>query len=132
MIFLHCKSNRPHSIYPPLGRWLMRGIGKKLKLDEQQNAKFIALQHSLSNTRAYVDQVALDRDAMMHEVLTADAFDRDAALRFIKIPYLAFEEQAPALIDALADFYHSLDQNQRELLKQLWQHHHQSRRRCWH
>lgn len=132
MLFSHCKSSSQYTSYPLLGKWYMRGIRKKLHLDELQNAKLNVLQNSLNSSKAYVDKIRQERNSMLDEVMAIEGFDRSAAMRFIKTPYLAFEEQAPAVIEAMADFYDSLDYNQRELLQEIWLQRQNSRHNCRH
>ena len=132
MILLHLKRHPRHYPYPPMGAWFMRGVIKKLKLDESQQVKLLSLQNSLAASRSFLTNIENERYSMMDEVFASDRFNRDAALQLMKVPHLAFEEHAPTIVEALANFYDSLDDKQRQQVRSLWDKYHRTRRRCWH
>ena len=69
---------------------------------------------------------------MLDDIFTDNGFDRDTALHYLKVPRLAFDEQVPAVVDALGEFYQCLDQQQQEQLRSMLQKHGHHQRRCWH
>lgn len=112
--------------------WGVRRICKKLKLDERQQSKLLSLQNTFESGQSYVADIRKERSAMLDDIFTDNGFDRDSALHYLNVPHLAFEEQAPAVIDALAEFYQCLNPQQQERLRELMRKHHQQRSHCWH
>ena len=119
MILLHFNHCRRHRICSPLGTWYIRGVIKRLKLNETQKAKFLSLQDNLNASESHVGEIEQERNAMLNEVFTGDTFDKNAALQLMNIPQRAFAEQVPAVVDSFAEFYESLDNHQREKVREL-------------
>ncbi|MEJ2179452.1 MAG: Spy/CpxP family protein refolding chaperone [Gammaproteobacteria bacterium] len=114
-----------------MGNWGVRRISKKLKLDERQQSKLSSLQNTFESGQSYIADIRKERSAMLDDIFTDSGFDRDSALHYLNIPRLAFEEQVPAIIEALGEFYQCLNPQQQEQLRELMRKHHQQRsRRC--
>lgn len=127
--FVHRRCNRKQS---PIGNWVARRISKKLQLNEPQQVKLSSLQNAIFSSQSYVADIQKDRSTMLEEIFSVDGFNRDSALHYLNIPRLAFEEQAPAVIDSLGEFYQCLNHQQREQFRSMLQKHHQQKRCCWH
>ncbi|WP_455202248.1 Spy/CpxP family protein refolding chaperone [Kaarinaea lacus] len=113
--------------------WFIRRIRKKLQLNDSQQAKLITFSNTIDSSRSYVADVQKDRGITLDDIFSDNGFDRDSALHYLNVPRLAFEEQAPAVVDALGEFYQCLNQQQQEQLRAMLQKYHQhQKRRCWH
>ena len=126
--FMHKRCGRSHGL---ASQWYLRSISKKLRLHESQRARLSALQNSIVSSRAYLAEIHKDRSHLLDEIFNNDGFDREAALHYLNVPRLAFEEQAPAVIDSLDEFYQCLNPEQRQQLRALL-YKQQQHRHCWH
>ena len=124
--FLHKRCGQQHGCAT---HWYLRRISKKLQLDATQQARLSALQNSIVTSQAYLAEVYKDRHELLDKVFTDQGFNRDSAFQYLNVPRLAFEEQAPVIIDSLEEFYQCLNPPQREQLRSLL---HKQRQRCWH
>ena len=127
--FIHkqCNSNRLTK-----DNWGLRRISKKLKLDERQQSKLSSLQNTFEASQSYVADIRKERSVLLGDIFTDNGFDRDSALRYLNVPRLAFEEQVPAIIDALGEFSQCLNPQQQVQLRELMRKHHQQHCRCCH
>ena len=129
MNFLHKPCRQKHL---PVSNWVLRRISKKLRLEESQQSKLSSLQNAIVSSQSYVADVHKDRTTMLGDIFTDNGFDQESALHYLNVPRLAFEEQAPAIVDALGEFYQCLNPQQQEQLRSLLRKHYQQRSRCWH
>jgi hypothetical protein len=127
--FLHKRCGRQHGYAT---HWYLRRIGKKLQLDAMQQARLLALHHAIETSRAYLAEIHEDRHELLDKVFSDQGFDRDSALHYLNVPRLAFEEQAPVIIESLKEFYQCLNPPQREQLRSLLHKQQQQHQRCWH
>ena len=127
--FMHKQCHHSRST---MGNWGVRRISKKLKLDKRQQSKLSLLHNTFESGQSYVTDIRKERSAMLDDIFTDNGFDRDSALHYLNVPRLAFEEQVPAIIDALGEFYQCLNPQQQEQLRELMRKHHQQHSRCWH
>ena len=112
--------------------WYLRRISKKLQLDESQQARLSALQNDIVSTRSCLTEIHHDRSQLLDEVFGVDGFNRQSALQYLNMPRLAFEEQVPAIVDSLEEFYQSLNLQQREQLRAMLHKQHRQSSHCWH
>ena len=110
----------------------MRRLTKKLRLNEPQQIKLSSLQNTIASSQSYVANIQNDQNTMLDEIFSDNGFDRESALHYLNIPRLAFEEQVPAVVDSIGEFYQCLNQQQQEQFRSMLQKHHQQQRRCWH
>ena len=109
--------------------WYLRRISKKLQLDATQQVRLSALQNSIATSQSYLAEIHKDQHEWLDKVFTDQGFNRDSALHYLYVPRLAFEEQAPLIIESLEEFYRCLNPPQREQLISLLR---KQRQRCWH
>jgi Spy/CpxP family protein refolding chaperone len=106
-----------------IAQWMMRRIGRKLKLDTQQQGRLEALQGKMHEVHDDLRQVRRDTHAEVEKLITTEHMDREAARRLFQVPRHAMEERMPEMVDSFADFYDSLNGEQRQRLLTLWQRH---------
>jgi Spy/CpxP family protein refolding chaperone len=102
---------------------MRRRIGRKLKLDGGQRERLAALQGKLHEVHSELRQVRRDTHRQVEQLISAPQLDREAARRLVAVPRHAVEEYMPEMVDSFADFYDSLDGDQRQRLLSLWQRH---------
>jgi uncharacterized membrane protein len=100
--------------------WMMERLENKLELNADQTAILQSLADQLLAVRSDFTQ---DRDAKKDQLLTlvsADTLDQQTLLDMVTEKTQNVEQQAPAIIAAIADFTDSLDAQQRtELVEML-------------
>ena len=116
----------------PVNNWIIRRVSKKLQLNETQKVKLSLLQDVIVSSRSYVTDVHKDRSLILDDIFKDNGFDRESALHYLNVPRLAFEEQAPAIVDALGEFYQCLNEQQQEQFRSMLLQHRQQQTRCWH
>ena len=104
-------------------QWMLRRIGRKLKLDNGQQARLEALRGKMSEVHEELRQVRRDTRQDVERLIMAERLDREAARRLLAVPRHAMEERMPEMVDSFADFLDSLDGEQRQRLLNLWQRH---------
>ncbi len=104
-------------------RFVMNRIGRKLRLDPRQQGKLAALHSKMHELHADLDEVKRDVRSHAEDLFKADKLDRDAALRLTQVPRRAMEDKLPEMIDGFAEFFDSLDTEQRERMRKLWYRH---------
>ena len=123
--FLHKRCGQQHDFAT---HWYLRRISKKLQLDATQQTRLSALQNSIVTSQAYLSEIHKDRHELLDKVFTDQGFNRDSALHYLDVPRLAFEEQAPVIVESLEEFYQCLNPPQREQFRSLLR---KQRQRCW-
>ncbi len=103
--------------------YLSKKIGKKLDLNDDQSTQ---LENLMTEFRDFRQSMFEDKDQMRNEIaaiVSASEFDRDQALALMvgkaqdKANLIA--QEAPQLVDAMADFSDSLEPEQRAELAEL-------------
>jgi Spy/CpxP family protein refolding chaperone len=90
-------------------------LGRRLDLNDQQQAKLEALLSALQQQRQ-----ALRRDALFQDItglLAGSTLDRTATRQLVGERLATAQAAVPALVDALADFYDALDAEQQQALR---------------
>lgn len=104
-------------------QWMMRRIGRKLRLDTQQQVRLEALQGKMHEVHDDLRQVRRDTHAEVEKLIGAEQLDRGAARRLFQVPRHAMEERMPEMVDSFADFLDSLNGEQRQRLLAMWNKH---------
>jgi len=104
-------------------RLMLRRIGRKLRLDNGQQARLEALRGKMSEVQEDLRQVRCDTHVEAEKLITAERMDREAARRLLAVPRYAMEERIPEIVDSFADLFDSLNDEQRRRLLELWQRH---------
>jgi hypothetical protein len=94
---------------------LMARVGAKLDLDSAQQRRFAA----------WIDQIQGQRDAMkgmargpeLAGLVGGEQFPRESARQLLDVRLDALRAAGPGLIDAFAEFFDSLDAEQRQVLR---------------
>ena len=107
------------------GKVLSR-VSSKLDLNETQNIKLQALADKLEAQRAaFIGEVA-DPRTEIQAIMAGATFDRARAQTLIEEKTRAVQANSPEFINALADFYDSLNPEQQQKVRELLQ-----RRKGW-
>ncbi len=120
------------SVHSRVNDCFERRLGKKLKLDDEQQAKLARPHVSVKKARAGVSEIRHECHRVIGEMLIADDFDRDMALRIMKAPTRPFDKSTGSLVDYFNQFFVSLDHVQRKRLQLLWQKYRFQLTRRWH
>ncbi len=114
------------------GNWMTRRISNKLKLDESQQAKLMSLSNALVSSRAYLANSYKEHENFVDKVFSSKGVDRDLVALYLDVPRIAITEQAPVIVDALDEFYQSLNDVQQEKLRLLMKNRLRHRHYCIH
>ena len=101
------------------GGWMLRRVSRKLDLDAAQQQRLTRVAGSMHDLRAGLQAAREEhRDALL-ALLSAARFDRDEALRLLRVPATVAAEATPELVAAFGDFYDGLNAGQRTRLREL-------------
>jgi len=113
------------------GEWMVQKVTQELKLNETQASRLVdvkaALLDARKTKRGNREQHSSDVIAMLNE----PTFDRDKANEIVAQHIETVNTRAPVIIDAISNFYDSLDDAQRAELRKFVEHkmdHHHDRR----
>jgi len=98
---------------------VVQKIGDKLSLDDNQKAKLGLLAEQLRLQRNALVGSTIDPRAELQSMLAGSSFDRSKANALIQSKVSAVNEQSPALVAALADFFDSLKPEQQARVREL-------------
>ncbi|HEY8356093.1 MAG TPA: Spy/CpxP family protein refolding chaperone [Ramlibacter sp.] len=102
-------------------------VAQRLELGEAQKEKLRALAATVQAQRAAL-QAQGDPRTQLRSLVAGEKLDRAQALALARTTAGAIETRSPAVVNALADFYDSLDARQQALVRE----HMQGRRGWWH
>jgi len=101
-------------------------VGRKLDLSDAQKHKLAAVADRLQARRAAFTAEAGDLGAGVQALVAGDRFDRARAQALLDAKLHAAQAGGPDVMDAVADFYDSLDAAQQQKVRDFVQ-----RRRGW-
>lgn len=106
-----------------VARWMTRRLGRKLRLDAGQQARLETLQNRMHEVHNEIRELRRQTHAEVEKLISAEQLDREAAGKLLAVPRHAMEEHTPQMVDGFADFFDSLDGEQRSRLLGLWRRH---------
>ena len=101
-------------------------VSKKLDLNEAQKAKLITLADQLEAQRTAFFGKTTDPRAEVQAIVSGVKFDRARAQTLMEEKTRAIQAHSPEVINALADFYDSLNADQQQQVRDFMQ-----RRKGW-
>lgn len=113
------------------GEWMVQKVTKELKLNETQESMLVDVKDVFLDTRKATRGNREQHSADVMAMLNQQAFDRDKANEIVIQHIETVNTRAPVIIDAIGNFYDSLDDAQRAELREFVEHkieHHHDRR----
>lgn len=101
-------------------------VSSKLDLNDAQKQKLNVLADKMEAQRTAFIGKAADPRAEMQAIVSGDKFDRARAQTLLEEKTRAVQANSPEVINALADFYDSLNTDQQQKVRDLMQ-----RRKGW-
>lgn len=97
-------------------------VGRKLDLNEAQKAKLGVLADRLKEQRQALMTPGSDPRAEWQSLVAGSQFDRAKAQRLVQEKTAAVQTKSPEVIQALGDFYDSLNPEQQTKVREFMQH----------
>ena len=114
-----CK-HKMHSASPEeRGEWVVEKVSKELELNDNQRVKLVAVKDELLDVRKTMRG---DRQQARTEVLAMlkqPTLDREKMNAMISQKMATINTRSPAIVDAIGNFYDSLDDSQRAELSEF-------------
>ena len=113
------------------GEWIVEKVTKELKLNETQASRLVDVKAALLDTRKTMRGNREQHNTDVIAMLNQPTFDRDKANEIVTQHIETVNTRAPVIIDAIGNFYDSLDDAQRAELREFVDHkmdHHHGRR----
>ena len=115
------------------GEWMAQKVSKELELNARQQDTLAELKDEFLSLRKELrdDRLQLKTDVLA--MLQQPTLDRDKANAIVNGQLATINARSPVIIDAIANFYESLDDAQRSELREFIQHKVEHRyHRSWH
>ncbi len=115
------------------GEWMVQKVSKELELNSIQRDKLVNLKDEFLSLRKELrdDRAQLRTDVLA--MLQQPTLDRDKANAMVSGQLATVNAGSPAIIDAVANFYDSLDDTQRSEIREFIQNKIEHRsHRYWH
>ena len=108
--------------------WMVHKITEELELNEAQQRKLSQVRDVMLDARKHIHDTRKDARESILELLSQPELDRQQVLALINERSEAVRGRAPQVVDAIGDFYDSLDARQRDELREhvseKMEHHH--------
>lgn len=101
--------------------WMMQKVSSELALDETQNAGLAVLKDEMLKARKAMSEQRKTSIDTVTALLQQPTLDRSQALTLVEGHTRVVNEQAPAVVAALGDFYDSLTPEQQTQLRERLQ-----------
>lgn len=101
-------------------KFWFRRLGRRLRLDRQQQEKLTALQDKMleARTERHQHQRAWRND--IENLLSAESLDQQEALRLLQLPRGLKQDKLAELVASFAEFFNSLDPQQHQRMQKMW------------
>lgn len=110
---------------------IVEKISKKLALNDVQKAKLVEAKEVILAARKDMHSSKNGMHKNLTDVLSGDTLDREKVLSLINAKTNAVESKAPVIINAVANFYDSLDQEQQAKIRNKVEKHLKHKRHKW-
>ena len=123
-----CNHGMYHGSAEERGEWIVQKVSKELELNETQRTRLAEVKDEFLDMRSTMRS---DRAQMQQEVLAMlqqPTLDRDRVSTIVNQKIATINSRSPDIIDAIGNFYDSLDDSQRaelrEFIEHKMEHHH--------
>jgi len=113
------------------GEWMVQKSTKELNLNETQESMLVGVKDVFIDARKTMRGNRVQHSADVIAMFNQPTFDRDKANEIVVQHIETVNSRAPIIIDAIGNFYDSLDDAQRAVLREYVEHkmeHHHDRR----
>ena len=114
-----CKHRMHSASAEERGEWMVEKVSKELKLNDSQQIKLVALKDELLAVRKTMHSDREQKRAEVLAMLKKTTFDRKKVNTLVQQKIDVISKQTPVVIDAMANFYDSLDDAQRSELSEF-------------
>jgi periplasmic protein CpxP/Spy len=98
---------------------LVERVGSKLDLNAEQKNRLATLAEQLRQSRNALVAATPDPRSELQSLMAGTSFDRSKAIALVQAQLGAINNQSPALINAMADFYDSLSPGQQAQVREF-------------
>ncbi len=109
--------NRYHSSPEEHAQHIIKKVSKKLDLDDAQVSMLNIAKDSILQAHKSMHESRSDIHKDIGDILSEDTLDRTAILNHINNKADAVKAEAPSVVNALADFYDSLNVEQQAKIR---------------
>ena len=114
------------------GEWMVQKVTKELELNTTQQANLSAVKDEFLGLRETMRSGREQHRADILAMLQQPTLDRNKANEIVSYHVETINTRSPDIIDAIGDFYDSLDSEQRAELRELIEHKMEYHRHRWH
>lgn len=101
-------------------KFWFRRLGRRLRLDPQQQQKLAALQDKMLEARTERHQQQRAWHSELENLLDAKSLDQQQALRLLQLPRGLKQDKLAELVASFAELFNSLDPQQHQRMQKMW------------
>jgi len=113
---MHCGSPEER------GKWMVEKVSKELELNETQQVKLVEVKDEFLDVRKTMRSNRVQTRKDILAMLKQPTLDREKANTIVGQHIETINTRSPAIIDAIGNFYDSLDDSQRAELREFIEH----------
>ncbi|MEA1888253.1 MAG: Spy/CpxP family protein refolding chaperone [Pseudomonadota bacterium] len=113
---MHCGSPEER------GEWMVKKVSKELELNETQRVKLVEVKDEFLDVRKTMRSDRQQTRADVLAMLKQPTLDREKVNTIVGQHIATINTRSPAIIDAIGNFYDSLDDSQRAELREFIEH----------
>jgi len=114
-----CNRGMHHGTAEERGEWVVEKASKKLELNADQKSKLIVVKNEFLDVRKTMRSDRQQTRAEVLAMLKQPTLDREKMNVIVNQKITTISTRSPAIIDAIGNFYDSLDDSQRAELSEF-------------
>lgn len=113
-----CNGHRAHHDPEQRAEWMIEKITKELELNDVQKQKLAVVKDEFMTIRTTMHEEQNNPREQILELMSQPTLDRQKAMAMVNDRTETIRARAPAMVDAVGNFYDSLDDEQRKELRE--------------
>jgi protein CpxP len=114
-----CKRGMHHGSAEDRGEWMVEKASKELELNTAQKARLVEVKNEFLDVRKTMRSDRTQTRADVLAMLKQPTLDREKMNAIVSQKIATINTRSPAIVDAIGNFYDSLDDSQRAELSEF-------------
>ena len=114
-----CKHKMHSASAEERGEWVVEKVSEKLELNDNQRVKLVAVKDEFLDMRKTIRSDRTQTRAEVLDMLKQPTLDREKMNAIVSQKIATINARSPAIVDAIGNFFDSLDDSQRAELSEF-------------
>lgn len=114
-----CKHKMHSASAEERGEWVVEKVSEELELNDNQRVKLVAVKDEFLDMRKTIRSDRTQRRAEVLDMLKQPTLDREKMNAIVSQKIATINARSPAIVDAIGNFFDSLDDSQRAELSEF-------------